>query len=117
MCVFICVFFYGLFSPGRHACSGQSQLDMPERFLWEKKMGEENKKKKKKWKGSAKREISEVPLREKDLKREERHVLIFFIMYSNGEIGWDDHGGGYIFAIGTIIILRNNYQSHSPFGH
>lgn len=39
----MCVFFekesfYTLFPPGRHACGGQSQLDMPERFLLERKM-------------------------------------------------------------------------------
>lgn len=32
--------FYGLFPLGRHACGGQSQLDMPERFLLERKMVE-----------------------------------------------------------------------------
>lgn len=39
--LFVCLRenFYGLFSLGRHACSGQSQLDMPERFLLESKMG------------------------------------------------------------------------------
>ena len=31
--------FYGLFPLGRHACGGQSQLDMPERFLLENNMG------------------------------------------------------------------------------
>jgi len=49
-CVFICVFekerkrdFEGSFSLERRACSGQSQLDMPEKFLLE-------------WKGNKKRE-------------------------------------------------------------
>lgn len=71
--------FYGLFPPGRHPCGGQSQLDMPERFLLERKMGGEKKREKAK-------ELSVDRGRDKDREREgERNAVILFIMYSHGE--------------------------------
>lgn len=30
------------------------------------------------------------------------------------EGGWDDRGAGNVFVMGTVIILRNNYQSCRP---
>lgn len=56
--------FYGLFPLGRHACGGQSQLDMPERSPLERKMGKEGKRKQR----GGKKELSLDWLSDKDQK-------------------------------------------------
>lgn len=64
--------FYGLFPLGRRACGGQSQLDMPERFLLDRKMGGKER-------GKRRAEIKSLSIdwmRDKDQERkEERETL------------------------------------------
>lgn len=87
--MYVCVFekerdFYGLFTLGRHACGGQSQLDMAERFLLEMKMGEKGRRGKKKTK--LRKVIYRVGERQRPRKKgRERNPVITFIMYSHGE--------------------------------
>lgn len=60
--------FYGLFTLGRHACGGQSQLDMPERFLLESKMGVKGKR------GKRKAETKKVIYRVGERERETLYI-------------------------------------------
>lgn len=67
--------FYGLFPPGRHPCGGQSQLDMPERFLLERKMGGEATRAKREAEGKKVEELSLTRGETKTEKESERETL------------------------------------------
>lgn len=75
-------------------------------FCWKGKWGEKEEREKQKW-----GKFSTDWAKEKE---KERNPVIVFIMYSHGErrIEWPWWS---VFVIGTIIILRNNYQSCSWF--
>lgn len=68
---------------GRHAWGGQSQLDMPERFLLDSKMvGERTRQKTK----TGKKESCRLGKGQRPGERgSERNPVIIFMMYSNGE--------------------------------
>ena len=81
---------------GRHAWGGQSQLDMPERFLLDSKMVGTRTRIKTKT-GEKKKKSAVDWERDKDQEREEeRETLSSYsscVLMVEKKRGWDDHGG------------------------